>query len=283
MLEITTPAIKIFKHRDFMDWHGPLVAKNPFSGCMNLNCPMSSHLMDESWHDPHSRQDIIAIPLGMRLLILTDYCDKEYVAYLTLREIYDPNGCTQLRFSEGSKRCWYFQPNGLSNGHSVYLDSLRYVAIVESDATAFGKFGGIGCFKRELSRLSGLTSPVINQMLRQLEKSIPIKPFGLKPWATWAQDLEEKFLNNDQTGFNKVMHFLCSSSRADDIVAFLMPCIQQGKLEEVMALTQGEKFICPDNFVKSFEKVKQHLTRSFPEIVKPASTWEEQWRQFFGV
>lgn len=276
-------SIQLFKHREFSDWHAPLKPQGLTLTCPDANCPWKEHWPDNSEHDPESVDEILALPPGTRMLILSDYCERWYVSFLTLESIFEPKGATQLRFTEGSRQCWYFLPGG-AGGHMLYLDSVRYIAVVESSAPAFGKDGKLPCFARELSRIGKIPLPEIQKGLRELEKSMANPPILLRPWHMQATSLWNHFYYQNYRPLIDELQFLLGFKNGHYPAAiFFVVAAQRQRLQELSNIPGIENVFFPSDFGISITEAIGNIFTSPMILKQERKSWRNDLRKCFGI
>jgi len=287
---------ELFKHREYVDWHAPFKPQEFAGECPNGNCPWETHRPENSAHDPLSVAELLSIPTGTRMLVLTDYCGRQFVSLHTLNIVFQPEGATQLRFAERSRRCWYFQPDTTSKvrtfggpgsiecGHAIYLDSTRYAATIRTDAPAFGKDGQLPCFMRELSRLARIPLSEVKRGVRELEKSVPKLTPSLKPWQMDARSMWADLCAKRTSGLaDRLKYFLGFRKGYLPIAILLVVAAERGKLQELGEALADKKPAFPENFSGAIDHAVEQVTCHWEEGREQAKGWKREMASIFGI
>lgn len=285
MIELTH-GIKLFKHRSFVEWHAPFSPQKFAGVCPDGNCPWMDHFPENSEHDPLCITDLLLLQPGTRMLILADYCERWYVSYLTLASIFEPNGATQFRFAERSSASWYFRPDPAGPGHMLYLDSIRYLAVVQSETLAFGKDGKLPCFMRELSRIGNMDPEETQKAMQLLEDSIPKTfPVILKPWQMQAATLLDHLYAGDTSKLIEELGYLLSFPGGHYPASIFFAVVaQRGKLQELNAtLGKTKTVVFPGDFGNSITLCIDQVSRHCGEINERAKNWWADLEKLFGI
>ncbi|MFH0817393.1 MAG: hypothetical protein V1909_02045, partial [Candidatus Micrarchaeota archaeon] len=244
--------------------------------------PWENHWSEDSEHDPASVVEILALPPGTRMLILSDYCGRWYVSLLTLKSIFEPRGATQLRFIEGSRQPWYFLPGPIN--HMLYLDSIRYIATVDGNAPTFGKDGKLPCFVGELSRIGGISVPKIWKGIRELEKSTTNPPVLLKAWQMQAVSLWNHFCSGDYNSLVGELRFLLGFRRGYyPASVFLVVAAQRRKLRELSIIPEIRGISFPSDFGASITATIGSVSEFSTLFRQEQGTWRSDLEECFGI
>lgn len=288
MIELTNTT-KLFINRSFPDWHAPFtLEKSGSAGCPNGNCPWHNHMPENSDFDPHSISELLAIQPGTRLLVLADYCDNWHVSFMTLESIFAPEGSTQFRFSEKSRRCYYYEPFPHPHGGfgvHLFLASIRLIATVKSDTPAFGKFGKRPLFMRELSRITGLPMSEIRGGIEALDASIPKQELILKPWQSQATVMWNNLLQGEgEAVLQDLRHLLSFQSGHYPVAILFVVAAQHGKLAELKAVIGEESGVIPADFGSTIKSTISVLERCAEGGMKEEpEKWWPSLQDIFGI
>ncbi|MDO8469542.1 MAG: hypothetical protein Q7S84_00795 [bacterium] len=218
------------------------------------------------------------------MLVLADYCKRWYVSLLTLKSIFEPEGSTQLRFMEGSKQCWYFLPGPYAGGHMLYLDSIRYIAVVQSSVAAFGKDAKLPCFMRELSRIGGVPFSEVRAGIWKLEESIATPPLLLKPWQEQATSLWNHFCSQSYVELADELRYLFSFKRGYYPVAiFFVVAAQRRKLRELSTVREIREVSFPADFGTSITVAIRSIATSLTTFQQDQRSWWSDFQKYFGI
>lgn len=273
---------EVWENRAFKDWHAPLIPSG--SNCINGDCPYVDHFYERNDDDPQTLPLLRKLTDGQRVLIQTDYCGREHVDLVTVREVFDhPYSSRQLRFQEDS-RPYYFKPGSThdSLGYMVFWYSTRYLALTDDKNTpVFGKDGGKAVFSKELARLSGKPLDEVSDQLDALDKKTnktKTIPFNLRPKGLFSGFCMDQFDTNGPE-FPSTLAY---------IEAFRVPeaVITIASLTQTAERTTRFKTLAPDWKPQNPEALKTRLgelaawvTENIPNSSQQVNDWQARWHE----
>ena len=194
----------VWKNRNIGECHIHLPPGN-YASCLECpdgRCPEEGHLKDEMGLD--TLFDWFALPLitelkiGMKVLVLIEAYEKSHVSIFTFGGFSPHTSWLQFGSIELSQKLYYFKlakPNSINNDFPAQIDwhNLKYLAIVPDKEKLFGKFGGLGLFKRQLTRITGKKVSEISSAISELDALNP-KPnrISLKPTGFLGDGYEKE-------------------------------------------------------------------------------------------
>ncbi len=293
MIEYKAGTIQLYQQRTFEDWHSPFPREfsRQAMGCFNGSCPVDEHgwTNGATERDPYSGLTPERFEQGAKLLILSDFCDRKHISYMTLDSIQSPSAGMQLRFREHSRDCDFFIPriaNGVGHAYRIQLDSIRYLAVVPSEAPSFGKDGGLACFTKELCRIGGLEENEVEEGLQQLADTLPKQErLLLKPWQIQARNLWRNFQSRDTMALRQDVRWLTSFTGGyHPFAIFLTVATHHGKLGEVLRYIEGVDLSkIPEALSPALHYCTGTLSGHHAQFREEAPRWWAEWKQAFSL
>lgn len=287
--------IQIWLNRPLRQWHGPYSDGNGFPSyrCPNSCCPYENHGDEGTCYDPFAMilfDQILA--KGVRILMMIDYCKKQHVSLVTVRKT-EVRGWPRFCVEEPSRDLYFFRPVGQHRqniGLDVHWYSVRYAAIIPSgnDAEPFGKYGGVGCFVRELARVTGQNATQIRQAIRQLENMNSL-PLLLKPVSPFARHLDECVSQGIEAFQETLTNTLWTRPFA--IAELVLAHTQSGNWENLKPILAGwplknileSRNKNVDAFQKLLEEAVALHLKQVPRDKAKINTWWAAWSDLFPI
>ncbi len=286
--KLEVESVTLWLNRPFEEWHRPL--NNPrdmvIGGkCHDANCPVSHVDEDVDVLDPAALPALTELQPAMRLLVLLNYCGHWHVSYQTLASIRRDHGPRQIYFKEKSRDTYFYRPAPDTYPWSVglYWGSVRYLAVVQSDAPAFGKYGGKACFVRELARVSGLTPREIRAAMQELEALNPPPSLLLRPVSPWPQWLHKAQCEQNSEALVRYLTALAPTNRTPDIANYILVATQRGEASKMERHIAGWQPPDPEKLAEALSRQLKWLLHYVPEDRAKVPHWWATWSRLFGL
>jgi hypothetical protein len=279
---------EIWQVREPKEWHIVFPdTGNVMLSCPDGRCPYDFHtLRDYSFSDPWSLGAVFRLEKGMKVLVLNEFCGKQYVSFFTFDHFNSALGHIKFFSTEKSRDTWFFKPTKKimeDFGVTIQWDSIKFLAIVKSKAKPFGRFGDLDCFVKELARLTGEKVSAIERAIKRLKakNKIPRNP-PLKYFPRCSKSIYDAFKAGK--GIKRMLSNACRDEpNAFQLALLFLSLMRRGEFETFYQRIKGWK---PKN--KTYlklgleEAINWYLEQSRGQK-KQVAKWRNKWYELFDL
>jgi len=279
--------LQIWKNRDFAEWHTPFTEFESLGSCCpDQHCPHDHHWESMSAIDPYAWHLVDVLKEGMRILVLIDYAGKKQVALLTFAKMETAGDPCCMLVKEPSQKCWFFKPWPASlwphnDKLRLQYPSVHYLTVVQTDEPAFGKYGGIKCYKKELVRLTGLDRKKGDCAVRVLDAP-PERSLALRPITISGGFMYKEFVERNPI-LMLTMTRLSNTKAAIHVAGLILAVTQRGELEKFLEFINGWKPDDKQRFNRALNGAIEWLQHYVPLSPETMQAWWSKWDKAFEM